>query len=61
MWEPVQTYEPVIRLSAFLGIFAVMALWEVLAPRRTRTFSHLTRWPNTIGIEQFRGDGSHGA
>ena len=31
MWETIQPYEPVIRLSAFLGVFAVMALWEVAA------------------------------
>ncbi len=39
-----------IRLSAFLGIFAAMALWEVFAPRRTREFTRLQRWPNNIGI-----------
>lgn len=50
MWESVQAYEPVIRLSAFLGIFTVVALWEVLAPRRTRSFSRLRRWPSNIGI-----------
>ena len=26
--------EPLIRLAAFAGIFAVMAAWELLAPRR---------------------------
>lgn len=50
MWEAIQTYEPVIRLSAFLGIFAIMALWEIVAPRRKRLFSRLARWPNNIGI-----------
>ncbi len=39
-----------IRLSAFLGIFAAIALWEVFAPRRTRGFTRLQRWPNNIGI-----------
>ena len=42
--------EPTIRLSVFLGIFAVMALWEVAAPRRARGFTRLQRWPNNIGI-----------
>jgi len=42
--------EPAIRLSVFLGIFAVMALWEVAAPRRERRFTRLKRWPNNIGI-----------
>lgn len=53
MWESIQAYEPVIRLSAFLGIFTVMALWEIIAPRRKRTFSRLTRWPNNLGIVAF--------
>ena len=53
MWESIQSYEPVIRLSAFLGIFTVVALWEVVAPRRKRAFSRLTRWPNNIGIVVF--------
>ena len=50
MWESIQNYEPVIRLSAFLGIFTAVALWETVAPRRQRTFPRLTRWPNNIGI-----------
>ena len=53
MWAQVQAYEPIIRLSAFGGIFVVMALWEILAPRRERTFSRLKRWPNNIGIVVF--------
>lgn len=53
MWQSVQAYEPAIRLSAFLGIFAVMALWEVLAPRRARTYSRLWRWPNNLGVVVF--------
>ncbi len=50
MWETIEAYEPVIRLSAFLGIFVVMALWETLAPRRKRLFSRLARWPHNLGI-----------
>jgi sterol desaturase/sphingolipid hydroxylase (fatty acid hydroxylase superfamily) len=53
MWESIQNYEPAIRLSAFLGIFAAVALWEVVAPRREPAFSRLTRWPNNIGIVVF--------
>lgn len=53
MWETIQAYEPVIRLSAFLGILTVVALWEVVAPRRERLFSRLTRWPHNIGIVVF--------
>jgi hypothetical protein len=31
--------EPVIRLGFFVGIFALIATWEVLAPRRALTVS----------------------
>lgn len=53
MWESIQAYEPVIRLSVFLGIFALMALWELLAPRRSQTYSRLKRWPSNFGIVVF--------
>jgi sterol desaturase/sphingolipid hydroxylase (fatty acid hydroxylase superfamily) len=43
-------YEPQIRLGFFLGIFAVMALWEILAPRRQLSVSKSVRWGNNIGI-----------
>ena len=43
-------YEPIIRMSAFFGIFAIMALWEILAPRRQLTTSKLVRWGSNIGL-----------
>jgi len=43
-------YEPIIRMSAFFTVFAVMALWEVLSPRRQLTTSKWVRWGNNIGI-----------
>lgn len=42
--------EPAIRLLAFAGIFALIALWEVLAPRRTQTVTRVQRWPSNLGI-----------
>ncbi len=42
--------EVVIRLSFFLGIFAVMAIWEVIAPRRALTVSKIVRWTNNLGL-----------
>jgi sterol desaturase/sphingolipid hydroxylase (fatty acid hydroxylase superfamily) len=39
-----------IRLAFFVGVFAVMAAWEALAPRRQRSFGRLRRWPGNIGI-----------
>ena len=43
-------HEPALRLGAFLGAFAVMALAEALAPRRRRAFARLQRWPANLGI-----------
>lgn len=42
--------EAVIRLVAFLGLFAVFVAAETLWPRRARTFSRARRWPTNIGI-----------
>ncbi len=42
--------EAVIRLSFFLGIFAVMAVWEFIAPRRALTVSKVMRWANNLGL-----------
>ncbi len=48
--EILLTHEPAIRLSAFAAIFAAMALWELLAPRRSQAIGRLRRWPGNIGI-----------
>jgi len=42
--------EPLLRLAFFLGIFAVMGLWEVLAPRRTRRFPRAVRWAPNLAL-----------
>jgi sterol desaturase/sphingolipid hydroxylase (fatty acid hydroxylase superfamily) len=42
--------EPTIRLGFFLGIFAIVALWEVVAPRRALTVSKLLRWSSNLGL-----------
>ncbi len=39
-----------IRLSFFFGIFAVMAVWELLSPRRTLITSKSLRWSNNLGL-----------
>jgi len=36
--------ETVLRLGAFFGIFAVMALWEIAAPMRARVIARPRRW-----------------
>jgi sterol desaturase/sphingolipid hydroxylase (fatty acid hydroxylase superfamily) len=45
-----QTYEAAIRLGFFIGIFAVMALWELWAPRRVLTVGKAIRWANNLGL-----------
>ncbi len=42
--------EPAIRLGFFLGTFAAIALWEVLAPRRALLVSKAYRWASNIGL-----------
>jgi sterol desaturase/sphingolipid hydroxylase (fatty acid hydroxylase superfamily) len=46
----IQTHEATIRLVFFLGIFALMAIWEARAPRRTRTLTRLQRWTSNLGL-----------
>ncbi|WP_338115317.1 sterol desaturase family protein [Thiocystis minor] len=46
----IQTHEPTLRLAAFLGIFAAMALWELRAPRRALSVSKLRRWSANLGL-----------
>lgn len=50
MSDFILAHEPQIRLAAFLGIFALMALGEVLAPRRSPRLTRARRWPHNIGI-----------
>ena len=50
MGDFIMANEPAIRLSVFLGIFAVVAIGETLAPRRQRSLSRLARWPHNIGV-----------
>lgn len=42
--------EPTIRLGFFLGVFAVIAAWEVFAPRRALTVSKALRWTSNLGL-----------
>lgn len=42
--------EIVIRLVFFFGIFAIMAIWEVVAPRRALTVSKVVRWTSNLGL-----------
>lgn len=43
-------HETAIRLTAFAGILALMAAWEVLSPRRPQAVGRARRWPANLGI-----------
>ena len=49
----VMTNEMPIRLGFFFGIFAVMAIWEVITPRRRLQSSKTVRWANNLGLVFF--------
>jgi sterol desaturase/sphingolipid hydroxylase (fatty acid hydroxylase superfamily) len=51
--ESITEHEQTIRLSFFLGILAVMAVWEILAPKRALTVSKAVRWANNLGLVFF--------
>ncbi len=42
--------EIAIRLAAFVAVFVVMALWELLAPRRDQTTRRVYRWPSNLAL-----------
>jgi len=48
--EALLAHEPAIRLGAFSCMFAAMAVWELLAPRRRQVIGRLRRWPSNLGI-----------
>ena len=49
----VMANEVPIRLGFFFGIFALMAIWEILAPKRALTVSKAVRWANNLGLVFF--------
>jgi sterol desaturase/sphingolipid hydroxylase (fatty acid hydroxylase superfamily) len=42
--------EAAIRLGIFFGVFVLMAVWELLAPRRPLTQSKAARWLNNLAL-----------
>ena len=42
--------EPWIRLGAFAGVLALLALAELLAPRRRQEVGRARRWPGNLGL-----------
>lgn len=46
----VMAHEPLIRMGFFLGVFAVVALGEVAAPRRALKLPRTLRWTSNLGL-----------
>lgn len=46
----VLSHELAIRLGFFLGMFAWIAVWELLAPRRALTLPRALRWTSNLGL-----------
>jgi sterol desaturase/sphingolipid hydroxylase (fatty acid hydroxylase superfamily) len=43
-------YESLLRFGLFGGVFAVMAIWELVTPRRPQAVRRGWRWPNNLGV-----------
>lgn len=50
MGDGITELEHTLRLTAFLAMFALMAAWEALAPRRRANFSRRQRWPHNLAL-----------
>ena len=44
------TYETTIRVVFFVGVFALVALWELASPRRVLRLSRRQRWVANVGV-----------
>lgn len=50
MVEATLQNEPAIRLAVFVTVFATMAIWELLAPRRQLTVNRGGRWLTNLAL-----------
>lgn len=50
MTDALFAHEPYVRLAVFGMVFAIIAIWEGVAPRRHQRIARLTRWPGNLGI-----------
>jgi len=48
MLDIVTGHEAAVRSAAFLLVFAAVAGWEALVPRRSRRFRRMERWPHNL-------------
>ncbi|NOY66816.1 MAG: sterol desaturase family protein [Gammaproteobacteria bacterium] len=51
--EYIMANEKIIRMSIFFGILVIMAIWEIIAPKRALTISKTVRWVNNLGLVFF--------
>src|SRR6266852_5543138 len=50
MGQVALVHEPYIRLGVFGGVFLMLAIWELVGPRRQQAIHHRVRWPSNLGI-----------
>lgn len=50
MTEFIFEYEGIIRIGSFLGLFALLTIWEIASPRRKLLELRTFRWINNIGL-----------
>ncbi|HMU91085.1 MAG: sterol desaturase family protein [Pseudomonadales bacterium] len=43
-------HEPAVRLTLFIALLLLMALWESVAPRRPQRIARLLRWSNNLAL-----------
>jgi sterol desaturase/sphingolipid hydroxylase (fatty acid hydroxylase superfamily) len=48
--ETLLAHEQLVRIGAFILMFATMATWEVFAPRRALTLPKTQRWANNLAL-----------
>ncbi len=46
----VMAHEPEIRVGFFVGVFAIISFWELVAPQRRLTLSRALRWSSNLGL-----------
>lgn len=46
----IMNHELAIRLSFFFGVFILIALWEIMKPKRPLLVSKTVRWINNLGL-----------
>lgn len=49
-WDNIKNVEPSLRLGVFMGVLAVMALAELMSPKRRQEVPRLLRWSNNLAL-----------